>query len=211
MERELVFSIFPYSLSFPFLSFPFLPSTNYTWLLILRPQHEQQTWSFQTNFLQQWQKANVDALLMPVLPWVGYEPKTWVRSSQWLGYTAMWNLLNYAALTMPIGKADGELDRPKAGDEWAKHVPRNESDRFNHGQCELTRFFLWPCRLSNLVQMILIWSRICRFACRLSGGVSVKKRPFLWLRWWIVWCISSASVYIYSLYRKLGYLCPNTN
>lgn len=55
----------------------------------------------------------------------------------------MWNLLNYAAVTVPVGKADGELDQPRPGGEWLGYEPRNASDRFNHGQCE----FLCPLRL----------------------------------------------------------------
>jgi amidase len=68
---------------------------------------------------------------------VGYKPKQWVQSSQWLGYTALFNLLNYAAVTAPIGKADGELDHPVAGidEEWKGYAPRNEADRFNYDQC----------------------------------------------------------------------------
>lgn len=71
---------------------------------------------------------------MPVTPWVGYKPKTWVQSNQWLGYTAMWNLLNYAGVTVPVATVDPVLDQP--GAEWVDHVPRNESDAFNHSQCE---------------------------------------------------------------------------
>lgn len=70
---------------------------------------------------------------MPVTPWVGYRPKSWVVSSQWLGYTALWNLLNYAAVTVPVAKVDGALDQPDQ--EWLEHVPRNDSDRFNWEQC----------------------------------------------------------------------------
>ncbi|ODM19747.1 hypothetical protein SI65_04733 [Aspergillus cristatus] len=96
---------------------------------------EEEKWSFQTTFLNHWQASNIDALLMPVLPWVGYPPKAWVTSSQWLGYTAIWNLLNYAAVTVPVGKADVELDQP--GEEWVGHVPRNGSDEFNHAQYDI--------------------------------------------------------------------------
>ena len=42
--------------------------------------------------------------------------------------------MNYAAVTVPVGKADVELDQP--GEEWVGHVPRNESDGFNHAQCK---------------------------------------------------------------------------
>lgn len=80
---------------------------------------------------------------MPVLPWVGYKPKTWVKSSQWLGYTAMWNLLDYAGVTVPVAKADRALDAVGGGVnvEWEKHVVRNESDAFNYRQCEFLLFF----------------------------------------------------------------------
>ena len=73
---------------------------------------------------------------MPVTPWVGYKPKSWVVSSQWLGYTALWNLLNYAAVTVPVTKVDKVLDEPD--EEWLGHRPRNDSDRFNWGQCTFT-------------------------------------------------------------------------
>lgn len=56
----------------------------------------------------------------------------------------MWNLLNYAAVTVPVGKADGELDRPRPGGEWMGYGPRNASDGFNHGQCEFSfSLFVW--------------------------------------------------------------------
>ncbi|PYH35520.1 putative acetamidase [Aspergillus neoniger CBS 115656] len=97
-----------------------------------REELEETKWAYQTTFLQQWTTSNIDALLMPVTPWVGYRPKSWVVSSQWLGYTALWNLLNYAAVTVPVAKVDGALDQPDQ--EWLEHVPRNDSDRFNWEQ-----------------------------------------------------------------------------
>ncbi|RAH56459.1 amidase signature enzyme [Aspergillus piperis CBS 112811] len=97
-----------------------------------REELEETKWAYQTTFLQQWTSTNIDALLMPVTPWVGYRPKSWVVSSQWLGYTALWNLLNYAAVTVPVAKVDGVLDQPDQ--EWLEHVPRNDSDRFNWEQ-----------------------------------------------------------------------------
>jgi Asp-tRNA(Asn)/Glu-tRNA(Gln) amidotransferase A subunit family amidase len=85
--------------------------------------------------------SGIDALLLPVTPWVGYKPKTWVVSKQWLGYTALYNLLNYAAVTVPVATADPELDDPRKDEEWSGHVPRNESDRFNHQQCMFSPWF----------------------------------------------------------------------
>ncbi|KKK24218.1 acetamidase [Aspergillus rambellii] len=100
-----------------------------------REKLEEEKWEFQEAFLKQWVESGVDALLMPVTPWVGYKPKTWVVSKQWLGYTAMWNLLNYAAVTIPVAYADTELDKPDS--RWADYVPRNESDAFNHAQYDI--------------------------------------------------------------------------
>lgn len=90
--------------------------------------------AFEKAFLAQWNAAGIDGIVMPVLPWVNYTPKTWVRSKQWLGYSALWNLLNYAALTVPGSRVDAKVDQP--GEEWKKHIPRNASDAFNHEQCE---------------------------------------------------------------------------
>ncbi|KAL4786660.1 amidase signature domain-containing protein [Aspergillus varians] len=98
---------------------------------------EEAKWTFQETYLKQWISSGIDALLLPVTPWVGYKPKTWVKSSQWLGYTALFNLLNYAAVTIPVVTADEELDNPGNDTEWTAHVPRNESDRFNYEQYDI--------------------------------------------------------------------------
>lgn len=117
--------------------------------ILTAQQLEEQKYAFQTSFLKQWRDAHIDALLMPILPWVGYRPKTWVKSSQWLGYTAMFNLLNYAAVTVPVARADRELDAVGGGldPEWEGHRARNESDEFNHAQCEL--LYLLPVLSSH--------------------------------------------------------------
>ncbi|KAK7706765.1 hypothetical protein SLS57_009575 [Botryosphaeria dothidea] len=90
---------------------------------------------YEKDFLAQWKAAGIDAIVMPVVPWVNYTPKTWVRSKQWLGYSALWNLLNYTALTIPGSHADAKLDQP--GADWKNHVPRNDSDKFNHEQYDI--------------------------------------------------------------------------
>lgn len=68
---------------------------------------------------------------MPVQPWVGFCPKTWVQSHQCVSYTGHWNFVDFAALTVPVTTAQPS----DTGDEdWLHHVPRNESDRFNWHQ-----------------------------------------------------------------------------
>lgn len=96
--------------------------------------------AFQKKYLKYWMDSGIDGLIMPVLPWVGYPPKAWVKSKQWVGYTGFVNFINYASLTIPVSSADPVLDI--ATEEWLSHVPRNESDDFNHKQCEWL-FFLF--------------------------------------------------------------------
>ncbi|CAI7676987.1 unnamed protein product [Penicillium palitans] len=104
-----------------------------------REQFEATKLTLQTAFLKQWVSSEIDALFMPVLPWVGYKPKTWVKSKQWLGYTAMWNLLDYAAVTVPVARADRGLDSvgSAGNNEWEGHSIRNESDAFNYLQYDI--------------------------------------------------------------------------
>jgi amidase len=85
--------------------------------------------------LTRWNEAQVDALIMPVTPYIGYTPKTWIKSSQYVGYTGHWNFVDYAAFAVPWTTVDTKVDFITDG--WKQHVPRNESDRFNQEQCRL--------------------------------------------------------------------------
>ena len=71
---------------------------------------------------------------MPVTPWAGYLPKTWVSGPQYVGYTSIWNLFNYAALSVPVTTVSLEHDQPDH--DWLQYVPRNAADEFNYKQCE---------------------------------------------------------------------------
>ncbi|KAL5044928.1 amidase signature domain-containing protein [Aspergillus fruticulosus] len=74
---------------------------------------EEEKYTLQASYLSQW----------------GYKPKQWVQSRQWLGCSALYNLLNYAAVIAPIGKADKELDHPVSGiDERKGYAPRKKHD-----------------------------------------------------------------------------------
>lgn len=88
---------------------------------------------YERAYLKRWTDSGVDALIMPVTPWVGYPPWTWVKSHQYVGYTSVWNFVNYAALAMPITTVSPAQDQ--IDDDWRRHVPRNASDEFNHKQC----------------------------------------------------------------------------
>ncbi|KAH6980650.1 amidase signature domain-containing protein [Ilyonectria sp. MPI-CAGE-AT-0026] len=92
-------------------------------------------YAFEVAYLQRWKAADLDALIMPVTPWVGYKPWTWVKSHQYVGYTSIWNLLDWAALTLPVTKVSKEKDQP-LGSGWLHYNARNPSDEFNKQQYE---------------------------------------------------------------------------
>ncbi|THC91896.1 hypothetical protein EYZ11_008648 [Aspergillus tanneri] len=92
-------------------------------------------YAYETSYLDRWTSSGVDALIMPASTWVGYEPWTWVRGSQYVGYTSIWNFLGYAAMAVPVTVASKEKDSPDQ--EWHSHVPRNDSDRFTKEQYDI--------------------------------------------------------------------------
>lgn len=98
---------------------------------------------YETEYLGRWTSSGIDALIMPTTPWVGYKPMTWIKSSAYVGYTSIWNLLGYAALATPVMTVSREKDAPDQ--EWMGHVPRNAGDKFNKEQCEFTSI----CRIND--------------------------------------------------------------
>lgn len=93
--------------------------------------------AYEIAYLNRWTDSGIDAMIMPVAPWIGYPPWTWVKSHQYVGYSSIWNTLNYAALSIPVTTVDPVKDQPDA--DWTDHVPRNASDEFNHKQCKFPR------------------------------------------------------------------------
>lgn len=101
------------------------------------PQLNADKYLYESEYLNRWTSYGIDALIMPNTPWVGYKPWTWVKSSAYVGYTSIWNLLGYAALTVPATTVSREKDIPDG--EWLDHVPRNAGDKFNKEQCKSCR------------------------------------------------------------------------
>ncbi|KAM0505893.1 hypothetical protein ACHAQF_002999 [Verticillium nonalfalfae] len=93
-------------------------------------------YEYETEYLRRWQEAEMDALIMPVVPWVGYKPWTWVKSSQYVGYTSIWNLVDWAALALPVTTASREKDGDGTAG-WKAHQPRNKADEFNKSQYDI--------------------------------------------------------------------------
>lgn len=100
-----------------------------------RQELAERIWEYQKDYLSRWQESAIDALIMPVTPWAGMKPKTWVQSEQYCGYTSIWNLLNYTALAFPATTVSKRLDQPDPA--WAEHQGRSFSDQFNHDQYDI--------------------------------------------------------------------------
>ncbi|RFU27849.1 hypothetical protein B7463_g8504, partial [Scytalidium lignicola] len=93
-------------------------------------------YDYETSYLRRWQAAGLDALIMPVTPWVGYKPWTWVKSHQYVGYTSIWNLLDWPALAVPVTTVTKEKDE-MVSQEWKTHQGRNKADEFNKQQYDI--------------------------------------------------------------------------
>jgi Asp-tRNA(Asn)/Glu-tRNA(Gln) amidotransferase A subunit family amidase len=50
-----------------------------------------------------------------------------------VGYTKVWNLLDYSAVVLPFGRVDKGVDVKKDGEEVKGYEPRNETDGFVWG------------------------------------------------------------------------------
>ncbi|KAF4496733.1 general amidase [Fusarium agapanthi] len=68
-------------------------------------------------------RRSVDVLLVPTMPHTAVPH----GSCRWTGYTKIFNLLDYTALTFPTGKASRDGND---GGFW-EHVPRNKIDAWN--------------------------------------------------------------------------------
>ncbi|OOQ91453.1 acetamidase [Penicillium brasilianum] len=83
----------------------------------------------QKKYLDKWNSTRsqsgrpVDILLAPAMPHTSIPHRTF----RWVGYTKIWNFLDYTALTFPVDKVRKEKD----GFVAEKYVPRNELDEWN--------------------------------------------------------------------------------
>lgn len=99
----------------------------------------------QQAYLEKWNKAIseetgrvVDALITPPLPHAAV-PHNGIK---WVGYTKVWNLLDYTALVIPAGKVE-----PRDLEVAWDHEPRNEMDEWNKK--------LWDDNKSEMVNNLL--------------------------------------------------------
>ncbi|KAL4926506.1 amidase signature domain-containing protein [Aspergillus undulatus] len=84
--------------------------------------------ALQKKYLDKWNAARspsgkpVDVLLSPTMPHVAVPH----RSVRWVGYTKIWNFLDYPAVTFPVDEVRVEKDILESGYE-----PRHEVDKWN--------------------------------------------------------------------------------
>ncbi|KAJ5449604.1 uncharacterized protein N7458_006053 [Penicillium daleae] len=85
----------------------------------------------QKKYLDKWRTTlapsgrTVDVLLAPAMPHTGIPHRTF----RWVGYTKIWNFLDYTALTFPVDRVRREMDGVSGMEEG--YVPRNELDGWN--------------------------------------------------------------------------------
>lgn len=85
--------------------------------------------ALQRKYLNKWNATRspsgkpVDVLLSPTTP----HPAIPHRALRWVGYTKIWNLLDYPAVTFPVDEVREDVDRLPAG----SYQPRNELDAWN--------------------------------------------------------------------------------
>ncbi|KAL5360321.1 amidase signature domain-containing protein [Aspergillus floccosus] len=85
--------------------------------------------ALQRKYLNKWNATRspsgrpVDVLLSPTTP----HPAIPHRTLRWVGYTKIWNLLDYPAVTFPVDEVKEDIDQLPVGD----YQPRNELDAWN--------------------------------------------------------------------------------
>lgn len=79
--------------------------------------------NYKYEYLEQWNKQGIDALIAPVGPGCAAEH----GNSKYWNYTSQWNLLDYPSITFPVTKVDADKDKPDPN-----YTPKNEKDKFNY-------------------------------------------------------------------------------
>ncbi|EEH41340.1 acetamidase [Paracoccidioides lutzii Pb01] len=116
-------------------------------------QLNRRKWAAQKRYLDKWNGARgplsgrvVDVLLAPTMPHVSVPH----RCCRWVGYTKVWNFLDYSALTFPVGEVCAERDRlPET-----PYEPRNALDEWNWGLYDLEAMAGHPVNLQIVARKL---------------------------------------------------------
>jgi Asp-tRNA(Asn)/Glu-tRNA(Gln) amidotransferase A subunit family amidase len=108
-------------------------------------QLNKQKFDLQKRYLDKWNAVRspsgrpVDVLLSPTLPHTAVPH----RAIKWIGYTKIWNILDYPAITFPLDEVRMDDDQLPA----VPYCPRNEADSWNWGQYDLENMEGHPVNL----------------------------------------------------------------
>ncbi|KAK0855473.1 hypothetical protein LTS02_011088 [Friedmanniomyces endolithicus] len=88
----------------------------------------------QKAYLDKWRRIRspksgreVDVLLTPTMPHSAVPH----RACRWVGYTKVWNFLDYTACVLPVGRVDRAVDEAKMDARVTGYVSRSEVDEWN--------------------------------------------------------------------------------
>ncbi|KAJ5825485.1 hypothetical protein N7474_002623 [Penicillium riverlandense] len=101
----------------------------------------------QKQYLDKWNSVRspsgkkVDVLLSPTLPHTSVPH----RKIRWVGYTKIWNLLDYTAITFPVDLVRAEKDCLPS--DSAPYKPRNALDEWNWGLYDVEKVDGYPVNL----------------------------------------------------------------
>ncbi|KMP02148.1 hypothetical protein CIRG_09971 [Coccidioides immitis RMSCC 2394] len=106
----------------------------------------------QKRYLDKWKKTTspsgkpVDILLAPTMPHTAVPH----RCCRWVGYTKVWNFLDYPALTFPVGKVEVDLDILPS----KLYKPRNDLDAWNWALYDPIKMVGYPVNLQIIGQKL---------------------------------------------------------
>ncbi|KAF2968830.1 hypothetical protein GQX73_g4727 [Xylaria multiplex] len=115
-------------------------------------QLNKRKWELQQRYLEKWNGIRcvqgdkpVDVVIMPPMPHTSIPH----RCSRWVGYTKVWNLLDYPAIVIPGGNVHGQ----DISDDWS-FEPRSVLDEWNKKIWEDNKEVMASLRLPVGVQII---------------------------------------------------------
>jgi Asp-tRNA(Asn)/Glu-tRNA(Gln) amidotransferase A subunit family amidase len=95
----------------------------------------------QKRFLDLWNSTvspttgkQIDVLLTPVMPHSAVPH----RKCRWVGYTKVFNFVDYPAVVIPAGQVEKGVDE-EAASQMGRYTPRNELDRWNRALFDLDK------------------------------------------------------------------------
>jgi amidase len=102
-------------------------------------QLNKQKLSAQKRFLDLWNSTktaesgkSIDILLAPIMPHCAVPH----GKCRWVGYTKIFNVVDYPSVALPAGKVSRELD-DVAAEAMSDYQPRNPLDEWNHNVFDL--------------------------------------------------------------------------